>query len=383
MQRRDSDSQLKPFADLLSEYENKLNDSDEAASGINPALLKIFDAIIKETSVLFGRKKLDDEDTKKRVALFIEYAWSMCSCKSMKTKDEWARFNFTIRCTLMKRWFDMLATPSCTVAEVKAHLYRYHNIAIENQVLVFNGLVLNDDTNLASYGIVDDSKVDLSLRCFANGENSAMIHSFDESESGDAHQSFGSNDINNLRKVLEFNQNAIDETDEGDITVVTATTASLNMDDETDADSAVDKPKNVRHFATSITSTYRQNKPTLLESTVNQISRVILNALHYISSRNVVHRLIKPRNILFRVNGDIRTLKLASFGLAKIIEGNEMASDFCGSLGYIAPEIYEQKPYRYEVDMFAFVIILFRLLSGVHPFCMANAEKFQCRKVAK
>jgi serine/threonine protein kinase len=122
---------------------------------------------------------------------------------------------------------------------------------------------------------------------------------------------------------------------------------------------------------------WRQNQNALLESTVKKISGVILNALDYISSRNVVHRDIKLQNILFRVNGDIKTLKLVDFGLAKVIEGNYKATDFCGSLGYIAPEIYEQKPYRYEVDMFAFGIILFRLLSGVRPFSAANPEKLR------
>ena len=122
---------------------------------------------------------------------------------------------------------------------------------------------------------------------------------------------------------------------------------------------------------------WRQNQPTLLESTVKKIAGVLLNALDYISSSKVIHRDIKLQNILFRVNGDIKTLKLVDFGLAKIIEGNDKASDFCGSLGYIAPEIYEQRPYRYEVDMFAFGIILFRLLSGVRPFSATNAEKLR------
>lgn len=122
---------------------------------------------------------------------------------------------------------------------------------------------------------------------------------------------------------------------------------------------------------------WRQNQTTLLESTVKKIAGVILNALDYISSRKVIHRDIKLQNILFRVNGDIKTLKLVDFGLAKILEGNDKTSDFCGSLGYISPEIYEQKPYRYEVDMFAFGVILFRLLSGVRPFSSVNAEKLR------
>jgi serine/threonine protein kinase len=122
---------------------------------------------------------------------------------------------------------------------------------------------------------------------------------------------------------------------------------------------------------------WRQNQTVLLESSVKKISSVLLNALDYIGSRNIVHRDIKLQNILFRVNGDIKSLKLVDFGLAKIIEGNEKGSDFCGSLGYIAPEIYEQKPYRYEVDMFAFGVILFRLLSGIRPFSSANPEKLR------
>jgi serine/threonine protein kinase len=37
----------------------------------------------------------------------------------------------------------------------------------------------------------------------------------------------------------------------------------------------------------------------------------------------VVHRDLKLQNILFRVNGDFRTLKLVDFGLAKVLEANE------------------------------------------------------------
>lgn len=122
---------------------------------------------------------------------------------------------------------------------------------------------------------------------------------------------------------------------------------------------------------------WRHNQTVLLESSVKKIAKVLLNALDFISSRNVIHRDIKLQNILFRKDGDFKTLKLVDFGLARIINGNERASDFCGSLGYIAPEIYEQRPYRYEVDMFAFGVILFRLLSGIRPFSSTNPEKLR------
>lgn len=119
---------------------------------------------------------------------------------------------------------------------------------------------------------------------------------------------------------------------------------------------------------------WRLEQKSILESSVKQIANVLLNALDFLYSRNVVHRDLKLQNILFRVNGDFKTLKIVDFGLAKVLDGNEKAVDFCGSLGYIAPEIYTSRPYRFEVDMFAFGVILFRLLSAQRPFSSVNPE---------
>lgn len=122
---------------------------------------------------------------------------------------------------------------------------------------------------------------------------------------------------------------------------------------------------------------WRQSQTSILESSVKQIASVLLNALDFLSSRQVAHRDLKLQNVLFRINGDFETLKIVDFGLAKVLEGKEKANDFCGSLGYIAPEIYMSKPYRYEVDMFAFGVMLFRLLSAQRPFSSPNPEKLR------
>lgn len=53
---------------------------------------------------------------------------------------------------------------------------------------------------------------------------------------------------------------------------------------------------------------------------------------------------------------------------------NQTTRDFCGSLGYISPEMYQRKAYRFEVDMFAFGVLLFRLLSGERPFASNNPD---------
>lgn len=104
------------------------------------------------------------------------------------------------------------------------------------------------------------------------------------------------------------------------------------------------------------------------------ICRTILQSIAFCESRRVIHRDIKLQNILFRVNGNFRTLKLVDFGLSRVLENNEQVRDFCGSIGYIAPEIYTGKSYQYEVDMFAFGVLLFRLLSGERPFPSNNSQ---------
>jgi serine/threonine protein kinase len=104
------------------------------------------------------------------------------------------------------------------------------------------------------------------------------------------------------------------------------------------------------------------------------ICRYVLRSLVFLNERNVVHRDIKLQNIMFRSAGDFRSLKLVDFGLSRVLEENESLRDFCGSVGYISPEVYGNQRYRYEVDMFAFGVLLFRLLSGERPFPNANSQ---------
>jgi serine/threonine protein kinase len=119
---------------------------------------------------------------------------------------------------------------------------------------------------------------------------------------------------------------------------------------------------------------WRQECEVFTERMAIDISRSILRSLQYISERNVVHRDIKLQNILFRSTTDFKSLKLVDFGLSRILAENEQVRDFCGSVGYIAPEIYSGKSYRFEVDMFAFGVLLFRLLSAERPFPNANSQ---------
>jgi serine/threonine protein kinase len=121
---------------------------------------------------------------------------------------------------------------------------------------------------------------------------------------------------------------------------------------------------------------WRQQQVVFHESSARSISATLVSALEFMHERQVVHRDLKLQNVLFRKNGDYRSLKIVDFGLAKVLDGS-LANDFCGSLGYISPEMYLNKPYSYEVDMFAMGVIIFRLLSGIRPFASTNSDKLK------
>jgi serine/threonine protein kinase len=63
------------------------------------------------------------------------------------------------------------------------------------------------------------------------------------------------------------------------------------------------------------------------------------------------------------------------FGLAKDLQPEQTETAFCGSLGYIAPEIYLREAYRFEVDLFSFGVLMFKILSGRRPWPAGPAEE--------
>jgi len=82
----------------------------------------------------------------------------------------------------------------------------------------------------------------------------------------------------------------------------------------------------------------------------------IAQALEYLESQSIIHRDLKPENILI-LEG---TLKIADFGLAKAIDAVGPAITFCGTSGYIAPEVDPQQRHTYtlKADWYSFGIII-------------------------
>lgn len=84
-----------------------------------------------------------------------------------------------------------------------------------------------------------------------------------------------------------------------------------------------------------------------------------------------MHRDLKLENLLLAKPNDIRTIKIADFGLAKKY-GQAALSTICGTPQYVAPEVIKggSTPYTYgkECDLWSCGVILFILLGGYPPF---------------
>jgi protein-serine/threonine kinase len=108
-------------------------------------------------------------------------------------------------------------------------------------------------------------------------------------------------------------------------------------------------------------------------STKFYMSQIFL-AIDYLHKNGYIYRDLKPENILIDKEGNI---KLTDFGLSKVISNNadiNTTNTLCGTLEYIAPEIFKRKPYDKSVDWFSFGVVLYEMLTGQLPFNIKSEE---------
>ncbi|KAG6502490.1 hypothetical protein ZIOFF_034769 [Zingiber officinale] len=99
---------------------------------------------------------------------------------------------------------------------------------------------------------------------------------------------------------------------------------------------------------------------------VVQIALDLARGLSYLHSKKIVHRDVKTENMLLDVN---RTLKIADFGVARVEAQNprDMTGE-TGTLGYMAPEVLDGKPYNRRCDVYSFGICLWEIYCCAMPY---------------
>ncbi|KAL7548207.1 hypothetical protein ACHAWF_011502 [Thalassiosira exigua] len=116
---------------------------------------------------------------------------------------------------------------------------------------------------------------------------------------------------------------------------------------------------------------YVVQKGTLTEEEASRIVRKVTAALVYMHSRNVIHRDMKPENLLLahkpRSSHDVE-VKIIDFGLSKILTEGPATGSFLGTRGYLAPEMIQRRNYTKSVDAWALGVVIFVLLCGCLPF---------------
>ena len=104
----------------------------------------------------------------------------------------------------------------------------------------------------------------------------------------------------------------------------------------------------------------------LPEAEVRKIAKQLVQALHYLHSHRIIHRDMKPQNVLIGSHG---TVKLCDFGFARAMSAQTIVlTSIKGTPLYMSPELVQEKPYDHTADLWSLGVILYELYKGKPPF---------------
>ncbi|XP_029031829.1 inhibitor of nuclear factor kappa-B kinase subunit alpha-like [Betta splendens] len=114
------------------------------------------------------------------------------------------------------------------------------------------------------------------------------------------------------------------------------------------------------------------NKPEnccgLKESEILSLLRDIGSGIQYLHENKIIHRDLKPENIVLQDTGEKLVHKIIDLGYAKDLDQGSLCTSFVGTLQYLAPELFESKPYTVTVDYWSFGTVIFECTCGFRPF---------------
>ncbi|KAG6434352.1 hypothetical protein SASPL_105982 [Salvia splendens] len=126
----------------------------------------------------------------------------------------------------------------------------------------------------------------------------------------------------------------------------------------------------------------QQRQGKVSEATAKHFMQQLAKGLKILRDNNLIHRDLKPQNLLLSTNADNSILKIADFGFARqrsigdaaflSLQPRGLAETLCGSPLYMAPEIMQLQKYDAKADLWSVGAILFQLVTGKTPFTGCN-----------
>uniref|UniRef100_A0A7N0U9N9 Protein kinase domain-containing protein n=1 Tax=Kalanchoe fedtschenkoi TaxID=63787 RepID=A0A7N0U9N9_KALFE len=104
------------------------------------------------------------------------------------------------------------------------------------------------------------------------------------------------------------------------------------------------------------------------EATAKHFMQQLAAGLQVLRDNNLIHRDLKPQNLLLSTKDNKAVLKIADFGFARSLQPRGLAETLCGSPLYMAPEIMQSQKYDAKADLWSVGAILFQLVTGRTPF---------------
>ena len=123
-----------------------------------------------------------------------------------------------------------------------------------------------------------------------------------------------------------------------------------------------------------------RNPEANLERLTRQVVRDVATGLKDLHAIGIVHRDIKPQNILIEGDSTATNCRavIADLGIATRLSSMRATSNWkIGTDGFIAPEVYSGKPYSYSCDVFSLGCIAYWLLCGRIPFWSENSKVYK------
>uniref|UniRef100_A0A674N4E1 Inhibitor of nuclear factor kappa-B kinase subunit alpha n=1 Tax=Takifugu rubripes TaxID=31033 RepID=A0A674N4E1_TAKRU len=106
----------------------------------------------------------------------------------------------------------------------------------------------------------------------------------------------------------------------------------------------------------------------LKESEVLSLINDVGSGIQYLHKNKIIHRDLKPENIVLQDISGKLVHKIIDLGYAKDLDQGSLCTSFVGTLQYLAPELFENKPYTVTVDYWSFGTMLFECSCGFRPF---------------